>query len=278
MLSFPAERRQVLSAMELASPRTAVRRLFVLLCGFEILPKSISTRGRGARFILSEPVCAYLLDTTAGWILLDAGLNPANGRDPARKQDRFESRGMTPPVIRNDHLMEKQLADLGVGFADIGHVILSHLHYDHAGCLRELTHARISVQRREYEHAFGSGTGIAYFRDEYEDLHLQWDLRDGDWEALPGLRLIDTWGHTPGHQSALVELPESGTLSLPFDAGDLQENFDEEIAPGECCDEQAALRSLRRLKTLEGQTGATRLLFHDPQAIQTFRLCPDSYR
>jgi hypothetical protein len=62
---------------------TAVKRLYVLLCGFEVLPKTISTRDRGARFILSEPVCAYLLDTHSGWILLDAGLNPDNGARPA---------------------------------------------------------------------------------------------------------------------------------------------------------------------------------------------------
>lgn len=261
------------------SRATAIRRLFVLLCGFEILPKTISTRGRGARFILSEPVCAYLLDTTEGWKLLDAGMNPANGRDAARKQDKFWRLGLTAPVIRDDHLMEKQLAEVGIGFGDISHVILSHLHYDHCGCLRQFTHARISVQRREYEHAFGTtDLGMAYFRDEYDDSRLQWDLRDGDWEALPGLRLIDTWGHTAGHQSALVDLPESGTLSLPFDAGDLQENFDEEIPPGECCDVEAALQSLRRLKALEAQTRATRLLFHDPQVIQQIKLCPEVYR
>ena len=34
------------------SSSTSIRRLFVLLCGFEILPKTISTRGRGGRFIL----------------------------------------------------------------------------------------------------------------------------------------------------------------------------------------------------------------------------------
>ena len=96
---------------------------------------------------------------------------------------------------------------------------------------------------------------MAYFRDEYDDPRLQWDLQDGDWEALPGLRLIDTRGHTQGHQSAIVELPESGTLVLPFDAGDLQENFDEEILPGECCDDEAALRAIQRLKALEASTG-----------------------
>jgi N-acyl homoserine lactone hydrolase len=260
-----------------ASHPTCVRRLYVLLCGFEILPKTVSTRGRGSRFILSEPVCAYLLDTSTGWVLLDGGMNPANGRDPARRQAQFLSRGLNPPVIRDDHLMEPQLAQVGIDWSDIHHVILSHLHYDHCGCLSQLTHARISVQRREYVHAFAPNTGKAYFRDEYADLPLQWDFQEGDWEAMPGLRLIDTWGHTPGHQSALVDLEHSGTLSLPFDAGDLQENFDAEVVPGECCDEAAALQALQRIKTLEAQTRATRLLFHDPQAIQSIRLCPDVY-
>jgi N-acyl homoserine lactone hydrolase len=260
------------------SSSTSIRRLFVLLCGFEILPKTVSTRGRGKRFILSEPVCAYLLDTATGWVLLDAGLNTDNARDPARMQQKFGRFGMTAPVVRDAHLMESQLAELGVRFTDIEHVILSHLHYDHCGCLRHFTHARISVQRREHEHAFGTDTGMAYFRDEYDDPRLKWDLRDGDWEAQPGLRLIDTRGHTQGHQSALVELPQSGTLVLPFDAGDLQENFDEEIIPGEACDDEAALRAIQRLKALEACTQGTRLLFHDPVAIQAMRLCPDYYR
>jgi N-acyl homoserine lactone hydrolase len=230
---------------------TAVRRLFVLLCGFEILPKSISTRDRGRRFILSEPVCAYLLDTTTGWVLLDAGLNPANGRDATRMQERFWRHGMTAPVIRDMHLLERQLAELGVRFADIGHVILSHLHYDHCGDLRHFTHARISVQRREYDHAFGAQAGMAYFRDEYDDPRLQWDLRDGDWEAMPGLCLLD--------------------------AADLQENLTEEIIPGECCDDGAALQAIQRLKATAQEFNATTLLFHDPVAIQSMRLAPEGY-
>jgi N-acyl homoserine lactone hydrolase len=264
--------------MNIARSRTSIRRLFVLLCGFEILPKTISTRGRGGRFILSEPVCAYLLDTEGGWVLLDAGMNPANGRDPARKQEKFGRLGLTPPVIRDHHLLEPQFTELGLGYGDIGHVILSHLHYDHCGCVKNFPHARISVQRREYERAFAPDPGFAYFRDEYDDPRLNWDLRDGDWEAMPGLRLVDTRGHTEGHQSAVVELPESGTFVLPFDAGDLQENFDEEILPGEACDDEAALAAIRRLKAIEVETHATRLLFHDPQAIQTMRLSPECYR
>jgi N-acyl homoserine lactone hydrolase len=258
-------------------PSGAVSRLFVLLCGFEILPKTVSTRGRGARFILSEPVCAYLLDTTHGWVLLDTGLDPANARDPQRVHDRFTRHRMSPPVVRDAHLLETQLAQLGLKFGDIRHVILSHLHYDHAGGLRNFRHARISVQAREHRHAFAPDPGIAYFRDEYDLPGLDWDLRDGDWEAMPGLKLLETRGHTEGHQAAVVDLPRSGRLVLPFDVGDLQENFDDEVLPGEACDDAAALASLRRLRDLAAAPHAQLLLFHDPVAIQRLRLCPEAW-
>jgi len=118
---------------------------------------------------------------------------------------------------------------------------------------------------------------MAYFRDEYDDPRLQWDLRDGDWDAMPGLRLLDTRGHTQGHQSALVDLPQSGTVMLPFDAADLQENLDDQVLPGECCDDAAALRAILRLKAIAQQSGATTLLFHDPVAIQSMKLAPLCY-
>ncbi len=256
---------------------TDVRRLYVLLCGFEILPKTISTRDLGARFILSEPVCAYLLDTAAGWILLDAGLNPANIEDAGRREACFGRYGMTPPIVRAPHRLEGQLAQIGIGFADIGHVILSHLHFDHCGYLNRFGHARISVQRREHAAAFREDAGPAYIRGDFDIVGLRWDLRDGDWQAMPGLDLLDTRGHTAGHQSACVELPESGTILLPFDAGDLAENFAHEILPGECCDDVAARAAIRRLNALRQDRQAEMLLFHDPVAIQSMRLSPEYY-
>ena len=256
---------------------TDVKRLFVLLCGYEILPKTISTRDRGGRFMLSEPVCAYLLDTAQGWVLLDAGLNPDNIEDPVRREACFARHGMTAPIVRPAHRMETQLAQIGIGFADIGWVILSHLHFDHCGYLGRLAHARVSIQRAEHAFAFGSDPGMAYIRSDYAIDGLDWDLRDGDWEAMPGLSLLDTRGHTVGHQSALVELPDYGAILLPFDAGDLAENFDDEILPGESCDDIAALAAIRRLKALRDARQADMLLFHDPVAIQQMRLAPDCY-
>jgi N-acyl homoserine lactone hydrolase len=256
---------------------TSVRRLYVLLCGYEVIPKTISTRDKGSRFILSEPICTYLLDTETGWVLLDAGVNPDNIRDPERAKFHYLDHGITLPIVRPQHEMEGQFAEIGIGFSDVKHVILSHLHFDHSGYLRHFSHARFSIQRREYEFAVSGKTSFAYITSDYDAPGMDWHLVDGDWEAQPGLTLLDTRGHTPGHQSAVVELPESGTIVLPFDAGDLQENFDQEILPGESCDDKAALAAIRRLKQIVAETGGRMILFHDPVAIQTTRLAPEFY-
>lgn len=256
---------------------TRVRRLFVLLCGFEILPKTISTKGVGGRFILSEPVCAYLLDTEEGWVLLDTGMDPTKIVDPHKAKIYYGDRGMTPPVIRADHDLAAQFRAIGIGFGDVSRVILSHMHLDHAGGVALFAHAPIYVQRREYDRAFSEAAGMAYFKSDYDHPDLDWRLVEGDWDVLPGLTMLDTSGHTPGHQSAVVQLPESGAIVLPFDAGDLQENFDLEIPPGETSDEAAALASIRRLKSIVAETHGRLILLHDPVQIQHTRLAPEFY-
>jgi N-acyl homoserine lactone hydrolase len=50
-------------------------------------------------------------------------------------------------------------------------------------------------------------------------------LVDGDTELLPGLELIETSGHVPGHQSVLVRLPKTGAIVLTIDAVPFGEGF-----------------------------------------------------
>jgi N-acyl homoserine lactone hydrolase len=255
--------------MDLAS------RLYVLLCGFEILPKSVCTRDLGERIVMSLPMSAYLVDTADGLVLLDTGLAARNVRDAALRERYFGASDYPPPVVLPHHELGVQLEAIGVRPADITHVVISHLHADHAGNLRDFSHARISVQRKEFEHAFGGDTGPAYFTTDYDLPGLDWRQVDGDWQIAPGLRGLLTPGHTPGHQSFVVDLPTEGRLVLTADAGDLLENFEREILPGGSVDDAAALASLRRLND---EAGAGRLVIgHDPDMIRTLRLAPDSY-
>ena len=113
------------------------------------------------------------------------------------------------------------LARLGVAPDAVDAVIDTHLHADHcagntllAGDGREdvratFPRARYVVQRREYEDAMrhNERTRATYFPVNYEALVAagQMDLLDGDAEIAPGVRVVVTPGHTPGHQCVLFE-------------------------------------------------------------------------
>jgi N-acyl homoserine lactone hydrolase len=225
---------------------------------------------------MSEPISAYLLDTESGWILLDTGFDPEHIKDAASREKFFEI-GMYPPWVLPEHEMAWQLNRIGLSFADIQHVILSHLHFDHTGYVKYFPHATVSIQRKEYDFGFGGRTTPGHFLSDFSSAAIRWNIVDGDWEVVPGLMMIDTRGHTAGHQSAIIQLANSGTVVLPFDAGDLQENFDREILPGDSVDDEAALKAIQRLKSILAETNGRMILFHDPVAIQATRLAPESY-
>lgn len=257
---------------------TQVSRLYVLLCGFEIIPKTVSTRDRGDRFLMSEPISVYLLETTQGLILVDTGVNSELINDPELCYQYFTSKGWHPaPVVLPQHEILAQFEQIGVRAQDVEHVILTHTHADHTGNLKLFRHAQISIQRLEYEHAFSGNTSPAWFRTDYDFPDLRWNIVDGDWEVLPGLEAILTRGHTPGHQSMVVTLPQTGTLVLTADAGDLWENFEQEVLPGESVDDPAALASILRLKQIVQERNGQLLLGHDPNLIQQIKLAPEYY-
>jgi N-acyl homoserine lactone hydrolase len=256
---------------------TDVSRLYVLLCGYEIVPKTVSTRGLGERFVLAEPVCAYLLRTKQGLVLFDTGINTQILQDPALRREYYERRDWTPPVVLPHHELLPQLERIGVSPDDVDTVVLSHMHLDHTGLLKAFRRAKVVVQRAEYSYSFSSDHSPAWFDCDYDGPDLHWQIIDGDRELMPGLQVLDTRGHTPGHQSLVIDLPDSGTFILVADAGDLAENFLDEVAPGETSDLQAALESIRRIKRVAAERSSRIVLGHDPNFVQTLRLAPEWY-
>jgi N-acyl homoserine lactone hydrolase len=248
-----------------------VTALYPILNGLEILDKSVSTYNIDRGVIVQEPIMAYLLDTSEGWVLIDTGLDLEILRDPVRAAQAFT--GHLPVVTAEQELLT-QLARLGVAPAAIGKVVITHLHGDHAGGLCAFTHAPVYIQRAEY---------LARKDDPRAPAHacfsrVNWQLLDGDTDLLPGLRLLSTPGHTPGHMSVLVDLPRSGPIVLGIDAGDLVENFEFDIPPGGHVDLDLALASLRRLKSVTLRAGGRLFPGHDLEFWQRMRTLPESYR
>ena len=256
---------------------TAVEKLTVLLCGYEIIPRGVSIRGGGYRFVMSVPICAYLLETREGLVVFDTGFDSSLLRDPALREEHFAQHGWEATVVWPCHEMLTQLAEIGAAPEDVRHVILSHAHLDHTGNLKHFTHAKVWMQQAERDFAFAHPPSAGVIPRDLDKPGIDWQWVEGDHEIMPGLTLLATRGHTPGHQSALVTLPETGRALLVGDVGDWLQNFDEEILPGEAADDEQALASIRRINRMRRELNATLFICHDPWLLQTQKLAPEFY-
>ena len=103
-------------------------------------------------------------------------------------------------------------------------------------------------------------------------------LREGDGEVVPGVWVISSPGHTPGHQSVLVSLPESGKMLLALDAISTRENIELETVGGVPWNAALAIGSIRRLVQLVKRENATLVPGHQPGCWSTLKRSPECYR
>jgi glyoxylase-like metal-dependent hydrolase (beta-lactamase superfamily II) len=262
-----------------------VRRLLPITFGWEDLPKSISVHGADPSLRLREPVPGVLCQVDGGWLLLDTGFNDPLVRDPLL-YGRFHGRNHD---IRAQLLpgkptsLEAAFEMVGVHPDDVHLVAVSHLHNDHAGGLRHFA-GRIPVhcQRRELEyglHHHPAAEEHGIFRIDFDDPAIDWCLADGETEIAPGVTAVPTYGHTPGHQSFVVmlasEMAEQAGVPgfvFAFDAADLQENIDNELAVGGFIDTtpEETVEAIRRLKAIAGERGLRLVPGHDPDVWPAF--------
>ena len=182
---------------------------------------------------------------------------------------------MGPPAMTEEQRLPVHLARHGLTPADIDLVFLSHLHFDHAGGLCELCGCDVHVHEAELAAARAQADD-AYFADDFAGEH-HWKPQRDEYELLPGLRAINTPGHTAGHMSLLIELPHGKPVILAGDAADLSENLVDEVAPGLCWQdrEDLALASIRKLKATAAETDAAIWPNHDMSFWRTLKRFPE---
>jgi len=187
-----------------------VRRIVLLTRGWEELPKAYSVHGTPPDVRMREPVPGVLLQTDGGWVLLDTGFNTALIRDPALYRRFFPTVEYVPVLPGPGEPIEESLHGIGIDIDDIHAVAVSHLHVDHAGGLK-LFAGKVAVhaQRRELEYGLSNHPAPqdnAILRIDFDDLRIDWRLADCQAQIAPGISAVPTYGHTPGHQSFVVEL------------------------------------------------------------------------
>src|SRR5262245_60497479 len=164
------------------------------------------------------PAVSYLIQTDDGTnVLIDSGF-PKN----------FEAHSMNLRLDDCDHIVD-QLATLGLAPRDIHYLVCTHFDQDHAGGHDAFVDAELIVQQRHYEVArAGTEERFERMRAHWDHSSLRYRLIDGDTTLLPGIELIETSGHVPGHQSVLVRLRQTGPVLLAIDAVTQAAQFDAE--------------------------------------------------
>jgi glyoxylase-like metal-dependent hydrolase (beta-lactamase superfamily II) len=172
------------------------------------------------------------------------------------------------------------LADVGLRPADLSLAVVSHLHLDHSGGIATLSEAGVAVAIQAEELSFAR-SGEARFEEgfvaaDWSDARTRWHPLEGDTELAPGVRVLATPGHTPGHSSLQVHLPDSGTWLFAADAADLAQNFLDQVpcgyaAGGTAADERRAEESFARLLARARDNDARLVPGHDQVVLNAVR-------
>lgn len=149
------------------------------------------------------PVLAFAIGHPDGLVLVDTGMVDSTP----------ELDGEWQPTI-------KPWPELG----PVAAIVNTHLHFDHCGGNRRLAGIPTYVQQAELEAAVAPEYVVEWARFEGESYVT---LR-GDAEVFPGISVLSTPGHTPGHQVVVVET-DDGLIVL---AGDITHSRGELIAGG----------------------------------------------
>ena len=228
------------------------------------------------------PVPFVFIDHPKGKVLFDTGnaLETVNN-----KQEHWGAiLAAYDVVMSKEQWCVNAVRALGYKPEDITHVILSHLHLDHAGGVGQFPNAQYIVQKAELHYAYVPDSFMrgAYIRKDF-DRPVNWFFLNG-WEDDPfdlfgdgSIVTCFTPGHTPGHQSLMLSLPKSGKIFLTADACYTMENLEKNILPGLAWNFGECERTMQRIRHLRDETGATVLVSHDPAAWQTYKIFPLFY-
>lgn len=205
----------------------------------------------------ATPFNGYLVTHPDGGILIDTGFGTTMGNPGDSPAGELVFGEMRMPWVRRTTI--EALADHGLEPGDVKYVINTHLN-DHAGDNHLFPEATFIVQEPEWQWLKESPSRAAW---DFPGAKVEL-LSGEDAEVLPGIRCVFTPGHTPGHQSILVQDGEETTLFV----GDAAYTIDIWNAPQQIAETHPAwqmqiqvpegreiwLQSVEKLKQLKPDT------------------------
>jgi N-acyl homoserine lactone hydrolase len=227
--------------------------------------------GVGDDGMIDVPVQAFLVEHPgAGRILVDTGFHPSVAVDPKQNLGRLSARAFGPTGMKSSDAVPAQLRARGTDPSEVGTVLMTHLHVDHASAMSEFPGATFlfaaaewdaatttsrpafhGYVRRQFDHAFDYRT-IDFEGADYVDSFATFG-RAVDVFGDGSVRCVYTPGHTLGHMSVVLRLRGREVL-LAADAIYTRRTLEHGHKPWRMEDEHLFERSLREIQIYAEQT------------------------
>jgi N-acyl homoserine lactone hydrolase len=219
-------------------------RISALDTGSSVIEKSVITYLVDCGQTIRIPRVMWILqgETT---IVVDTSV-PVGGKPAEFIGEHFERSREQEPL--------NALKNAGVEPTDVELVLLTHLHWDHAGNCDLFPEARVIAQEDELRYALVPGK---FFRKAFLSPLSGWprppyllpnlEVVKGEVEIRPGIRTLPVPGHTPGSQAILVDT-DRGRYAIAGDAVFTYENLERDIPPGFHNDVDHSMESMELLR------------------------------
>lgn len=260
---------------EIRKPTATARRMWALPAAEFVANNAMMVHG-GEEKEITIPCPAFLIEHPQGLLLFDTGLSPHAITDAA---GYYGELGASLQLdFGPEKAIDRVLDGLGYPPSRIGHVVMSHMHFDHTGAMHLFPDATF--------HAFEGDLRYAYWPDEqfralfkFEDLAatrgFAWQEHRDDVDLFGDGSVVffKTPGHTPGEGSLLVRLPNRSII-LAGDTVHVREALEREAGMMFDVDPEEAIRGIRRLKQLARDYDASVWINHDPEDWAEYQKAP----
>jgi N-acyl homoserine lactone hydrolase len=188
---------------------------------------------------------------------------------------------MTMPNVAPKVSLVDLLAKIDIKPDQIKYVGISHYHADHTGQVNSFPNATLLIGKGDWDAITSPkpAEGVNFKPFEH------WSKGEGKVEPLPldkdvfgdgTVIMLYTPGHTPGHHSLLVKLPQMGNVIITGDAAHFRENYDTDGVPSFNVDHAQTVASLERLKKIAANLKATVIIQHDARDVSKLPEFPAS--
>jgi glyoxylase-like metal-dependent hydrolase (beta-lactamase superfamily II) len=224
-------------------------KIYFFATGFGHVAKGLFVQGAGMKSV-QFPILSVLIERDDDLVLFDTGIGTRidkEMRPPIYWGNLFFHRCVMRTQFDPQHdALVHQLPRLGFKASDVKNVIISHLHWDHAGGMRDFPHAHFFIGRKEWNFASNlSGIPLfknAFIKEQFCGADLDIELIETDprkpFKNFPAsydvfgdgsMVLVDLPGHSSGLMGMFLTMPSGRRFLLSADTFYFPEGLEQRI-------------------------------------------------